>query len=248
MDVTSIQQVLSNLYIYGWAGTVIFFILFVLLLKQNSGNSAALSKLEKEKSDLESQLSECREEVTELQSKVDSLVEDNEQKAEAISRLESQVSFLEKELKDKEAKVKELEFQVKNLKNENIQLGDNVKELQGKLSGEESKSRDLEAQLKQKENLLTQLQEEIARVEKELEQVKTDYKLAELYIHLSKLHDEYGSEFTQNILKGLATMNIAEIDLKTAQKIFEQAKASFQNVSSSQVEEEPEEVVEDEEN
>jgi len=248
MDVTSIQQVLSNLYIYGWAGTVIFFILFVLLLKQNSGNSAALSKLEKEKSDFESQLSECKEEVTELQSKVDSLVEDNEQKAETIARLESQISSLEKDLKEKEAKVKELEFQIKNFKNENIQLGDNVKELQGKLSEKENQCRDLEAQLSQKENLLAQLQEQIAKVEKELENVKTDYKLAELYIHLSKLHDEYGSEFTQNILKGLATMNIAEIDLNTAQKIFEQAKASFQNTSSSQAIKEPEEVVEDKEN
>ncbi len=220
MDSASILQTLADSYLYGWAGAVIFFVLFVILLKQNSAKGALASKLQKENRDLEQQLSESKEKISELEAKVESLTEETEEKAEEIRRLEERVSSLEREVSEKTEKIKDLEGQVQNYRSENGELKTRVSEL-------EKKTSEQEASIKQKDAEIETLSEKNAKMEKEIEELQFNFNIATLYIHMKKLYDEFSQDYTQNILKGINTMKISDLDMATAQAIFEHAMSSF---------------------
>jgi len=220
MDSVSILEILANSYLYGWAGAAIFLILFVLLLRQNTIKGTTISRLKKENKDMEKQLSENSEKIADLEAKVESLTEETEEKAAEISRLEDRLTSVEKELRDKTEKVNELDGQLKNYRKENGELKARVSEL-------EKKTADQEALIQKKDDEIDSLNEKVANLEGEVERLGFDLNLATLYIHLKRLHEEFTQEYTQNILKGINTMQISNIDMNTAQAIFENAMHSF---------------------
>ncbi len=231
MDSASILQILADSYLYGWAGAVIFFVLFVILLKQNSAKGALAGKLQKENKDMEQQLSESKEKISELEAKVESLTEETEEKTEEIGRLEERVSSLEKELNEKTERLKDLEGQVQNYRSENSELKTRVAELEKKTSEQESL-------IQEKDSELEKLSDKAMKMAKELEEVQFNYNIATLYIHMKKLYDEFTQDYTQNILKGINTMKISDLDMATAQAIFEHAMSSFFTASEESVQQE----------
>ncbi len=231
MDSVSILQVLANSYLYGWAGAIIFLVLFVILLRQNTIKGAIVNKLQKENKDLEQRLSEANEKIAELEAQVESLTEETEEKAAEIDRLKDRLNSVEKELAEKSDKVNELEEELKNYRTENTELKSRVSEL-------EKKTAEQEALIEQKDNEIDSLNKNISSLEKELEELQFNYNISVLYIHMKKLYDEFTQEYTQNILKGINTMKISDIDMTTAQAIFEHAMSSFFDSSDEPVQEE----------
>lgn len=220
MGNVSILQVLANSYLYGWAGAAIFLVLFVVLLRQTTVKSGIINKLKKENKDLDQQLSENRNKITELESNVESLTEEAEEKAAEISKLEDRLASAEKELNEKTQKINDIEGQVKNYRNEN-------NEFKAKISDLERKTAEQESLIEQKDAEINKLNEQASNLKKELDALKFDHNIAILYIHMKKLHDEFIKDYTQNILKGVNTMKISDIDMTTAQAIFEHAMNSF---------------------
>lgn len=227
MDSVSILQVLANSYLYGWAGAAIFFVLFVILLRQNTIKGTLVSKLQRENKDMEQQLSENSEKIAELEAQVESLTEETEEKAAEISRLEDRLSSVEKELSEKTDKINELETELKNYRTENTELKTKVSEL-------EKKTAEQEALIEQKDNEIENLTQKVAELEKDLEEVQFNHNIAVLYIHMKKLYEEFSQDYTQNILKGINTMKVSDIDMTTAQAIFEHAMRSFLDTSNPQ--------------
>ena len=240
MDNGSILQVLANAYLYGWAGAAIFLVLFVVLLRQTTVKSGIINKLKKKNEDLERELSEKGDKITELESKVESLTEKTEEKATEIGRLEDRLSSADNEISEKTQKINDLEGQVKNLRNENSELKVSVSEL-------EKKTAEQESVIEQKDAEIDKLSELASQLGKDLDELKFNYNISMLYIHMKKLHDEFIQEYTQNILKGINTMKISDLNMVTAQTIFEHAMNSFYGVSGPSPEKEETPLTEEEE-
>jgi chromosome segregation ATPase len=224
MESVSILQVLANSYLYGWAGAAIFLVLFVVMLRQTTVKSGIISKLKKENKTLEQQLSENGEKITKLESQTESLTEETEEKAAEISRLEDRLASTEKELDKKTQKINDLEDQIKNYSNENSELKSRISNLEGKTAEQESL-------IEQKDAEINKLSEQTGHLEKELDELKFNHNISMLYIHMKKLNEEFLEDYTQNILKGINTMKVSDIDMTTAQAIFEHAMSSFYDIS-----------------
>lgn len=216
MEAKSIMEFLANAYLYGWAGAFIFFILFIVVLRQNTSKSNELREAKDE-------LSKKDEQITDLESEVSNLKEELDEKATKLEELEEKLSTTENSLSECQAKRQELEEQVNKLREENANLTSNIRELESKLSEAESKIKDLETTISDKDQAIERLN---ARVE-ELKEIEEKYHFAILYIYMKKLHDEFQEEFTQNILKGISNMKISEIDMETAQRLFEKAMETY---------------------
>ncbi len=227
MDLKPILDFLSNAYLYGWAGAIVFFVLFVITVRQTTTANDEKKRLEKEKGDLETELSEKESTLEAMKSQINDLEEQLEQKNFKVTELSNEVSSLEKRLAESEEKVKSLETQLENFKRENEEQKDTIQELSGKLSEAEGKVSSLEAELSAKEKELADVREEVGKLGSQLEEVAFKHEIADLYIKLKKLYGEFEEGFTQNILKGIHTMQISDVDLETAQNIFEAAMDSY---------------------
>ena len=216
MEAKSIMEFLANAYLYGWAGAFIFFILFVVVLRQNTSKSNELREAKDE-------LSKKDEQVADLESEVGNLKEELDEKVNKLEELEEKLYSSESALSDCQTKKQDLENQIANLREENANLTSAMRDLEAKLSEAESKISDLEGTLKDKDQAIDRLN---ARVE-ELKEIEDKYHFAILYIYMKKLHDEFQQEFTQNILKGISNMKISEIDMETAQRLFEKAMETY---------------------
>ena len=216
MEAKSIMDFLANAYLYGWAGTFIFFILFVITLRQNTGKANELRKLQDEASKKDEQISD-------LEADVNNLREELEEKGDKVIKLEAKVTSLESSLSTCEEQKKELEEKVNNLKEENANLTKGLRETEASLSEAESKVKDLEDTVKAKELEISGLKSTVS----ELKEMEEKYNFAILYIHMKKLYDEFQEEFTQNILKGISNMKISDIDMVTAQRLFEKAMETY---------------------
>ncbi len=224
MDTAGILQTLANAYLYGWAGAIIFFILFVITIKQNSANSTAVSKLEKENTDLKKELSENKDKLTDLEAQVESLNEELEEKTSELSSVQERLNSAESELNEKTEKINDLETQLKTCQSENADLRSSVSELT-------TKTAEQEKLIEEQNNVMNQLTEKVQELEQKTEEMQFDLNIATLYIHMKKLYEEFTKDYTQNILKGINTMQISNIDIETAQAIFEHAMNSFYDVS-----------------
>jgi chromosome segregation ATPase len=236
MESSAIMEFLASAYVYGWAGAVIFFILFVMALRQSTTKSGECERLKKQKEEADSAIEERDRRIEEMESEIESLTEEVEEKDSRISKLESEVSSLESQLETAQSRVKDLEEQVKNLRQQNSSQAETINELKAKISDAEAKIEKLEAQVSQLESDNASLQEKVEDLTSQLNELQYNYDLSILYIHMKKLHEEFYADFTQNILKGIHTMNIKDIDLATAQAIFEAAMNSFNQVTGEEEE------------
>ena len=231
MDSVSILQTLANAYLYGWAGAAVFFVLFIIVLRQNTSKTTLVSKLKKENKDMEQQLAESSEKISDLEAKVESLTGEAEERAAEISRLEDRLASAEKELGEKTEKLKNIDNELSSCRKENAEIKTKVSELEKKTSEQETA-------IREKDNEIASLVEKAESLGTELEEVRENFTIATLYIHMKKLYDEYTQEYTQNILKGINTMKISDLDMATAQAIFEHAMNSFFNAGGQPVHEE----------
>ncbi len=216
MEAKSIMDFLASAYLYGWAGTFIFFILFVITLRQNTARANEQRKLQDE-------LSKKDEQVSDLEADVNNLREELEEKSTKLTDLEAKVTSLESSLSSCENQKKELEEQVNNLKEENSNLTKGLRETESSLAEAERKIKDLEDTVKTKDLEISGLKSTVS----ELKELEEKYNFAILYIHMKKLYDEFQEEFTQNILKGISNMKISDIDIVTAQRLFEKAMETY---------------------
>ena len=227
MDLKPVLDFLSNAYLYGWAGAVVFFVLFVISVRQATTASDAKKRLEKEKGDLEAEVSEKESNLESMKNQIEDLEEQLEQKTFKVTELENEVFSLKKRLNECEEKAKGLETQLENYKRENQEQKDTIQELNGKLSETEGRLSSVEADLKAKEREVADLGAKVEQMTAQLDEISYKHEISDLYIKLKKLYGEYEEGFTQNILKGIHTMQLSDVDLETAQNIFEAAMDSY---------------------
>ncbi|GEM_PF-2149189 len=237
METKAVLDLLANSYLYGWAGAAVFFILFILALRQATGKSSELNVLKREKRELQESLSEKEARVSDLESRVEDLKMELDNKTSRVSELESQLSSLEENLKNCQSKVDTLEEQVRQYKEENSKQAETIRDLDFQLSSAKDEIAKYEKELEEKRSEVAALAGKVEELEGMLQEARSDLNLALLYIKLKDLHGEFDTQFTQNILKGINTMNITDIDLRTAQTIFEQALKSFNQAGPPQVSE-----------
>ena len=234
METNAVMEFLANAYIYGWAGAVIFFILFVMALRQSTSKSSECERLRKEKEEADSAIAEKDSRIEEMEAEISSLTEEVDEKGTKISQLESELASAQNKLEACESRIKDLEEQVKNYRQENSRQAETIQDLKGQLSDAEKRISDLEAQVSKLESENSSLQDKVEELNLKLDELQYNYDLSILYIHMRKMHEEFYVDFTQNILKGIHTMNIKDIDLATAQAIFEAAMQSFNKVTSEE--------------
>ena len=227
MELKQLLDFLSNAYLYGWAGTVVFFVLFVITVRQSAMASEEKNRLEREKSELEADLSEKKSALETLNSQVNDLEEQLEEKKSRVTELKHEVESLEKKVSEYGSRINDLESQIDDLRTENQDQKSTIQELEAKLSEAEAKARSLETDLSSKESELSKTVDDLKKITEKLDEVSFSHDIAALYIELKKLQGEFSEGFTQNILKGIHTMQISEVDLVTAQNIFEAAMASY---------------------
>jgi chromosome segregation ATPase len=129
-----------------------------------------------------------------------------------------------------EAQKAELETKLKTAADEGAEKDSRISEMQASMGDLQQKMEEMENSLADRDAEIAELKNSLGSAERNLEEaveerdkLKYEYLISILYIKLKSLADEFYTDFSQDILKGIATMNVAELDLNTAQNIFNMA-------------------------
>lgn len=148
--------------------------------------------------------------------KIKKLESENTQNRDNIVELEAQKAELETQLKTAADEGAEKDSRLADIQ---TSMGD----LQQRLEEMENNLADRDAEITELKNSLSTAEHNLAEATEERDSLKFEYLISILYIKLKDLAEEFYTDFSQDILKGVATMNVAELDLKTAQNIFNMA-------------------------
>lgn len=147
-----------------------------------------------------------------------------------IKNLENSNTQNKDNLAELEAQKAELETKLKTAAEEGAEKDNRLNEMENRLSDMQQKSDEQNNSLEDKIAEISDLKSSLESAESTLndttverDELKYDYLISILYIKLKEQAEEFYAEFSQDILKGIATMNVAELDLKTAQTIFNMA-------------------------
>ena len=145
-------------------------------------------------------------------------------------KLQAQIKEQAKRITDKDSMIAELQQQLKQKDEEIAEKDAQIKEVNAKFDECDQKITEQAALINEKEaELLKAVREleeygaKIATLAEEKEAMQREHDIAILYTRLKDMDEEFYDEFTQNILKGIVTMSVAEIDIDTAKGIFNMA-------------------------
>ena len=148
--------------------------------------------------------------------KIKKLEADNRQNKDTIVELEAKKAELETQLKTAADEGADKDRRLEELRASMGELQQKAEELENALADRDAEIADLKSSLSSAE-------QNLAEATEERDVLKYENLIAILYIKLKSLADEFYTDFSQDILKGIATMNVAELDLNTAQNIFNMA-------------------------
>ncbi len=145
-------------------------------------------------------------------------------------KLKGQVEEQSKRLSEKESRIAECREQIEALEKECAEKDNKIKEVNAKFDECDQKITEQAALLNEKEAEFQKLTRELAEFNEKLttlteekEALEKEYTISILYTRLKDMDTEFYDEFTQKILNGIVTMNVAEIDIETAKGIFNMA-------------------------
>ncbi len=151
-------------------------------------------------------------------------------KGNDTAKLKAQINEQSKRIAEKDTKVNELQEQVQNLEKDLSEKDATIKEINAKFDECDQKITEQAAIINEKDAELQKLTREleefsakVASLSEDKETIEREHRISILYTRLKDMDEEFYDEFTQNILKGIVTMNVAEIDLNTAKGIFNMA-------------------------
>ncbi len=131
------------------------------------------------------------------------------EKDSRITELQDQLNQKEEEVKEKEAKIREINAR--------------FDECDQKITEQAALINEKEAELQKLARELEEFGATMSKLAEEKEAMEREYRIAILYTRLKDMDEEFYDEFTQNILKGIVTMSVADIDIETAKGIFNMA-------------------------
>ncbi len=147
-----------------------------------------------------------------------------------LEKAKAQLKDCTDRLTEKESRIAELQEEVQKKEEECKERDAKIREINAKFDECDQKITEQAALINEKDAELLKLTRELEeysatmrKLSEEKEAMEREYNIAILYTRLKEMDEEFYDEFTQNILNGIVTMNVADIDLETAKGIFNMA-------------------------
>ncbi len=151
-------------------------------------------------------------------------------KGSDLEKTKAQLKDCTDRLTEKESRIAELQEQIQQKDDEISERDTKIRELNAKFDECDQKITEQAALINEKDAELLKLTRALEEasatmneIRQEKEAMENEYKIAILYTRLKDMDTEFYDEFTQNILNGIVTMNVADIDIDTAKGIFNMA-------------------------
>jgi len=158
------------------------------------------------------------------------------EQAQRITEKDSRLAELQEQLSQKEGEVSEKDAKIK-------EINAKFDECDQKITEQAALINEKDAELQKMARELEEFGATMSKLAEEKQAMEQEYRIAILYTRLKDMDVEFYDEFTQNILKGIVTMSVADIDIDTAKGIFNMAlEVHDQWVAKHQADEEDEDI------